>query len=235
MKKKHSAVILLALSVLVVVGCRKPESEPVPRHDSVPIQDTVPDVTIEDWVDLDLPSGLLWATRNVGADSAEDYGDYFAWGETSPKSEYNWSTYRYCNYNSTTGSVMFTMYTGNNGLNTLLPGDDAATANYGGRTPTAEEWHELITNTTSRWTIQNGVKGRRFTAANGNSIFLPAAGYRWDDGVFDTVTDGYYWSSTLFSETPFNACVLAFTSGEQDEASTYRANGHSVRAVRFAQ
>ena len=108
-----------------------------------------------EYVDLGLPSGLLWATCNVGATSPEDYGDYFAWGETQPKDTYEWSTYQYCNgsYNTLTKYCSNSSY-GYNGftdnLTTLLPEDDAATANWGGnwRMPTKEEFQELYNNTT---------------------------------------------------------------------------------------
>ena len=137
------------------------------------------------YVDLGLPSGLLWATCNVGAETAEEYGDYFAWGETQPKDYYYWSTYQYCNGSSSTltkycnnSSNGYNGYTDN--LTTLLPEDDAATANWGSdwRMPTNEEWQELYNNTTVTWTTRNGVDGRLFTASNGNSLFLPAAGFR---------------------------------------------------------
>lgn len=109
-----------------------------------------------DYVDLGLPSGLLWATCNVGADNPEDYGDYFAWAETEPKSVYNWSTYKYCDggyYYKLTKYCTRSDF-GNNGftdnLTVLLPEDDAATANWGNgwRMPTENEWRELIDNTT---------------------------------------------------------------------------------------
>ena len=137
-----------------------------------PVEITLPDE--HEYVDLGLPSGLLWATCNVGAETPEEYGDYFAWGETTPKDNYSWGTYQYGD-----GSTI-TKYTGSDGLTTLLPEDDAATANWGNdwRMPTHDEWVELYQNTTMTWTQQNGVNGRLFTADNGNSLFLPAAGYR---------------------------------------------------------
>ena len=199
------------------------------------------------YVDLGLPSGLLWATCNVGADNPEDYGDYFAWGETQPKSTYNWSTYQYSNggfYNNWGGFMPYlTKYCtdsnyGYNGfidnLTTLLPEDDAATANWGGdwRMPTKEEWQELYQNTTHTWTTQNGVNGRLFTAANGNSLFLPAAGDRWVGGLYNAGSGGYYWSSSLITDSPSNAWGLYFDSGDTDvRNSYYRGYGFSVRPV----
>ena len=193
----------------------------------------------DDWVDLGLPSGLLWATRNVGATSPEDYGDYFAWGETTPKSVYSGITYiysrdydqltKYCN-NSDYGYNGFT-----DNLTILQPGDDAATANYGGRTPTKEEWEELINNTTVTWTTQNGVNGRLFTGTNGNSLFLPAAGFREYFSLDDAGSYGYYWSSSLHTDDPDGAWDFGFDSGYQGMNGSLRYCGLSVRAVRSAR
>ena len=179
------------------------------------------------YVDLGLPSGLLWATCNVGADNPEDYGDYFAWGETTTKDTYNWSTYQYYD-----GSNL-TKYTGSDGLTTLLPEDDAATANWGvdWRMPTKEEWQELYQNTTHTWTTQNGVYGRLFTASNGNSLFLPAAGYRYGSSLNNAGSYGYYWSSSLYTGSPDYACYLYFSSGNCYLYSGYRGYGQSVRPV----
>ena len=193
-----------------------------------------------DWVDLGLPSGLLWATRNVGATSPEDYGDYFAWGETQPKEVYDWSTYIYSNgaddqltkycSNSDYGYNGFT-----DNLTILQPGDDAATANYGGRTPTKVEWQELLDNTTATWTTQNGVNGRLFTGTNGNSIFLPAAGCRWDSNIHGGGYYGYYWSSSLYPGLPFYAWEIGFGSGSLYLDAINRMCGQPVRAVRSAE
>ena len=194
------------------------------------------------YVDLGLPSGTLWATCNVGADKPEDYGDYFAWGETEPKHTYNWSTYRYCNGNydrltkycskSGYGYNGFTDY-----LTTLEPGDDAATANWGNgwRMPTMEEWQELYQNTTVTWTQQNGVNGRLFTAPNGNSLFLPAAGYRWGSGLYGVGSYGYCWSSSLITGDPYDAWYFYFDSSNISMHYYDRYRGLSVRAVRFAR
>ena len=174
--------------------------------------------TSYEYVDLGLPSGLLWATCNVGASTPEEYGHYFAWGETTPKINYSWSTYQYCNGSSNT----LTKYCNNsdygyNGftdnLTTLLPEDDAATVNWGGgwRMPTEEELQELWDNTTVTWTTQNGVGGALFTAPNGNSIFMPAAGGRLDGGLYGAGTSGSCYSSTLPYYYAYAARVFSFT------------------------
>ena len=192
-----------------------------------------------EYVDLGLPSGLLWATCNVGADTPEGYGDYFAWGETTPKDTYNWSTYQHCNGSQNT----LTKYCNNSGygyngftdnLTTLLPEDDAATANWGNgwRMPTLEEWQELYNYTSGTWTTQNGVYGWLFTAANGNSLFLPAAGYRGSSSLLNAGSYGGYWSSSLYADGPRYAWDFYFFSGASYISGHYRDIGQSVRPVR---
>ena len=195
------------------------------------------------YVDLGLPSGLLWATCNVGADTPEDYGDYFAWGETTTKDTYNWSTYQYCNGSSNTltkycsqSSYGYNGFTDN--LTTLLPEDDAATANWGNgwRMPTNEEFEELYNNTTVTWTTQNGINGRLFTASNGNSLFLPAAGYRYDSSLDFAGRYGDYWSSSLYTGYPDYAWDFYFNSGDYGMYDfDGRYVGQSVRPVRLGQ
>lgn len=193
------------------------------------------------WVDLGLPSGLLWADRNVGASSPEDYGNYYAWGETVSKEVYDWTTYaygndwhqltKYCN-DSDHGLNGFT-----DNLTTLQASDDAATVNLGGgaRTPTINEWEELLDNTTSAWTTRNGVNGRLLTAPNGKSLFLPAAGGRYGSNLNDAGEDGYYWSSALNTDYPYYAWYFSFYSSNQSMDNRNRNNGLSVRAVRASQ
>lgn len=191
------------------------------------------------WVDLGLPSGLLWADRNVGAQSSEDYGNYYAWGETAPKEIYDWNTYAYGNsYDQLTKYCNESDY-GLNGFTdnrtTIEASDDAATVNIGGgaRTPTKDEWLELIDNTTSTWTTQNGVYGCLLTASNGKSIFLPAAGCRVDSIPYDAGEFGRYWSSTLITGHPGSAWYFNFdSSGGQYMYDVMRFQGNSVRAVR---
>ena len=194
------------------------------------------------YVDLSLPSGTLWATCNVGADSPEDYGEYFAWGETQPKEYYDWDTYQYANGTSWVDPQL-TKYCndanyGNNGftdnLTTLQLSDDAARANWGGdwRMPTKAEWEELKNNTTVTWTTQNGVYGIKYTASNGNSLFLPAAGWRLDGSLHFAGGYGGYWSSSLNTDTPNYAWGIIFDSVSCDMYSgSDRGCGHSVRAV----
>ena len=193
------------------------------------------------YVDLGLPSGTLWAISNVGAEMPEAYGYYFAWGETAPKTTYNWSTYRYCNgdYHQLTKYCSNASY-GYNGftdnLTILQAGDDAATVNWGDgwRTPTYDEWDELIAYCTQTWTTRNGVNGRLFTAPNGNSLFLPAAGHRYDGGLNGVGSYGDYWSSTLDTDNPYDAWYFYFDSGGYGMSYYGRYYGRSVRPVRSA-
>ena len=205
------------------------------------------------WVDLGLPSGTRWATTNVGAENPEDYGDYYAWGETQPhysvngtdttwlngyEAGYKWTTYRYCNGSESTLTKYCSNESyGNEGftdtLTTLESIDDAATANWGAgwRMPTQEELQELYDNCTREWTEQNGVSGRLLTGPNGNSIFLPAAGYRSDSSLYNAVSGGYYWSSSL-NNYPVEAWLLYFDSGYCGMyPGNYRYYGQSFRAV----
>ncbi|MBQ9418241.1 MAG: hypothetical protein IJU19_06645, partial [Bacteroidales bacterium] len=172
----------------------------------------------------------------------EDYGNYYAWGETSPKSDYSWSNYAYCNgsYTTLTKYCNNSSY-GNGGftdaLTTLEAMDDAATQalGSGARTPTKAEWIELLNNTTATWTTRNGVNGRLFTAANGNSIFLPAAGFRSGTSLNGAGSYGDYWSSSLYECGPGRAWRFDFDSSGQGVDSYYRGDGFSVRAVRASQ
>ena len=171
-----------------------------------------------DYVDLGLPSGLKWATCNVGATTPEGYGDYFAWGETNTKSTYSLDTYT---------------YTDNKPVLDLA--DDAANANWGSawRMPTDAEWQELRDNCTWTWTTLNGINGVEVKGSNGNAIFLPAAGFRSSNDVFYTGHYGCYWSRSLDADTPNNAKFVEFQSENNDIFRNYysRVCGQSVRAV----
>ena len=204
------------------------------------------------YVDLGLPSGTLWATCNVGASSPEDYGDYFAWGETTGykdgKTTFDWSTYKWCNGNwdNLTKYCRNGSY-GNNGfhdgLKVLEPADDAAYVNWGGvwRMPSFGQFQELINSeyTTTTWTTQNGVNGRLITSKqNGNSVFLPAAGYRDGSSLVDAGSHGYYMTRNLYGSESLDASCLYFDSGyiaAFDYTSGYRCGGRSVRPVRSTE
>ena len=182
-------------------------------------------------VDLGLPSGIKWANMNLGAEAPEDHGLYFAWGETvgidiesEEERVFDWDSYKWSNGSSTTMTKYCTegihysydgrdYYFGTVDNKTELdPEDDAAYVNWGTewRMPKVEDIMELLNNTTSEWTMQNGVDGRRFTGANGNSIFLPVTGYI--DGVYlyGLTRYGHYHSASLWQDYPWSAQLLTF-------------------------
>ena len=201
------------------------------------------------FVDLGLPSGRKWASCNVGAEKPEDFGLYFAWGETqgysgitSDKGFY-WGDYKYSSGQTSSTSTSFkgvTKYNSNSSsgtvdnLTVLEQVDDAAyTSDKTCRMPTKADFEELTANTTSVWETLNGVNGRRFTSkTNGNSIFVPAAS-KCDNGSADYVgSDGYLWSSSLYESIPVYGWFLFFYSDYVSVNYDYvRCSGFTVRAV----
>ena len=181
------------------------------------------------WIDLGLPSGLKWATCNVGSNNPEDYGDYFAWGETTTTSEYTLE-------NSLTYGLSISELQSQgiiDGDYNLTPSHDAATANWGGtwRLPTKAEMEELKNNCTWEWTVQGGKNGYKVTGPNGNNIFLPAAGCRNGSSLYYAGEYGDYWSSTPYDSYSYYAWYLYFYSGVQYMNDYYRYRGLSVRPV----
>ena len=203
-----------------------------------------------EYVDLGLPSGLKWAKCNLGASKPSDYGDYYAWGETAPKAEYTWATYKwmqagksgwqyitkYTFADGQTGGIWYDSagaFIGDN-KTVLDAADDAATANLGSpwRMPTKVEIAELITKCTWTWTTQDGVEGHQVDGPNGNAIFLPAAGCHKDSGLSDAGTTGHYWSSSLDSKDCTTARGDYFISSGGSSEKYYRYYGLAVRPVR---
>ena len=178
------------------------------------------------YVDLGLPSGLLWATCNVGANEPWENGLYFSWGNVDGHAYV--SGYYFCetDYDATPGAS----------LNSNIPVNaeyDAARANLGGswRLPTKDEFYELCDNCTSEWVTQNDVNGRLFTSKiNGNSVFFPAAGGYYGTVFIGSAASGAYWSSSLHSR--FNACCLYVgCGGFTTQSYSLRFIGYTVRAV----
>ena len=209
-------------------------------------------IAIPEAIDLGLPSGIKWASCNLGASRPEEYGDYYAWGETEPyyssqdpltwkdgkKDGYSWLSYKWCkgSYKIVTKYCSDSSY-GYNGFTdtkTVLDSeDDAASVNLGGnwRMPTYDEFTELKTNCTWEWTQVNGINGRKVTGPNGNSIFLPAAGdwFMLDFKYAGSV--GTYWSSSLDAGIPYNAVDFGFNSDLVSWNNNQRYIGYSVRPV----
>lgn len=209
---------------------------------SSPIGDT------HTYVNLGLPSGTLWATCNIGANSPEEYGDYFAWGETegynSGKTNFSWDTYKWCkDFGNFTKYCTENDYGIVDNKTELDLEDDAAYVNWGPdwHMPSIEQLKELIDNdyTNSEWTSLNGVNGYKITSKiNANSIFLPAAGCRSDSSLYCAGSFGDYWSRTLYASNLFNARYLYFRSSDSRCIYTdddNRCSGQSVRPVRLSE
>lgn len=149
---------------------------------------------------VDLGLSVKWACCNVGAEEPWEFGGYYAWGETEEKSDYDWDTYKWCRCNEYNYACTITKYDSPVDNKTVLdPEDDVAHVKWGGswRMPTLEEQKELLNECTWKQIELNGVNGYRVTGPNGNSIFLPAAGYRYGAELRDRGTGGAYWSSSL--------------------------------------
>ena len=192
---------------------------------------------------IDLGLSVLWAPINIGADSPEESGDYFAWGEVEPKDIYYWSTYK---WSAGTGSNITKYATGiyndNRDYMTMLEqSDDAATFNWGEswRIPTSAEWNELCENCIWTWTSQNSVKGYKVTSKNnGNSIFLPAAGirggsYEVQSALQNVGKEGNYWSNSLNDDgyNSHTAHAISFSSNSAILSTNIRYAGLSIRPV----
>ena len=167
-----------------------------------------------DFVDLGL--SVKWATCNIGANRPEECGDYFAWGEIKEK-----SLYRQENYLLNANPV------------SLTSSEDAATVQWGNswRIPSIDEQIELINQCTWEWMSINGVNGYKVIGENGNSIFLPATGYKYNQSLCDINRIGYYWSSSLNINTPEYAFCMGFYNGEQDWNGNNRHYGQPIRPV----
>lgn len=206
--------LVMIATALVFTGCKKDQEDENNGGNGGGTSNAKPEC-----VDLGLPSGTKWATFNVGATAPHEYGNYYAWGETTTKSSYT-------EENSVTYGKRMSDISGNVTY-------DAARANWGGtwRMPTYEEMKELYNNCTLTWTTQSGVNGYKVTGPNGNSIFLPAAG-RCKGSSFDYVgEEGYYWISIPDEFDDENAYYLYFDRSYHKASSHYRYYGHTVRPV----
>ena len=184
--------LIMALACMMMVSCNPDEGG-----------DSMGNIQGHDYVDLGLPSGVKWATCNIGANAPEEYGMYFAWGETSPKNEYT-------EENSLTTGKIIKEYL----FVTSKEQYDAAAVNWGGtwRVPTRLELNELLEKCKWEWTAQNGVNGYKVVGPNGNSIFFPAAGVRQETMHLGNNMIGYYWTCTPGDpgQAPGAAHILKF-------------------------
>ena len=242
----NSALKVMAAIMMILVFAVSCKKSDVPNYggnnngENDSVVDPDENLNGHEYVDLGLPSGTLWATCNVGSDTPEGYGDYFARGEADPKGFYSWKNYKYGRFyqnryemNKYCTDSVFGLNGFVDSLTLLEPDDDLASTIWGTawRTPTIEQWEEMFQNTTSVWTTLNGVNGWHFTASNGNSLFLPAAGYYWDEEL-NAADLGVYWSVTLNVEYPYRAWSFHFNSFQCHLCgSSDRNRGQTVRAV----
>ena len=258
MNKFTKAIAAIMLMMVFTVSCNKPD-EPNNGGNNNGQNDTIVDnsgsFNGHDYIDLGLPSGTLWATCNVGAEAPEEYGDYFAWGETEPKEIYDWSTYKYAKgdydqltkycQNATYGYEGYT-----DALYVLESLDDAATVNWGDgwRMPSATEGEELLSQCSHQRDTVNGVPGLRIVGTNGNSIFMPASGAKGDflgssPESLEVGHSGYYWvnarnhafNNYMVGDYDYVANFISFPVVYSVGGWTYRSVGMSVRAVCTAQ
>jgi hypothetical protein len=225
--------LLLAIALPIVFNsCKDDKDEPLPDN--------------HEYVDLGLPSGTLWATRNVGADKPEDIGDYFAWGETTPKTTYVVENYKWGGYDSN-GEFYLSKYNDNprygaiDNKNELDPADDAASVHYPhGRMPSDEQIRELCSKCSWQWTQRNGVNGQLVTGPNGNTMFLPATGYYYgsNSSLKDVGSSGACWTRTInLNDAPNARCMFW---GDWDDrgwecGAILRTSGLTIRAVRASK
>ena len=208
-----------------------------------------------EYVDLGLPSGTLWATCNIGAENPEDYGDYFAWGETTGYNKgntlFDWENYKWCSNKDWTGMTKYTYpdnqtdgiwYSGSTFIGDnktdLDPEDDAAYVNWGSEwcMPTRDQLDELRNTSNTTWTrtTMNGKSGFKVSKKTDSNvyIFLPAAGYRYNSSLGNAGSNGYYWSRSLYTSNSSYAGCLYFNSGNVYTVDDNRYLGRSVRPVR---
>ena len=184
------------------------------------------------YVNLGLPSGTLWATCNVGASAPEGYGNYYAWGETSTKSSYSWSNYLYCSGSQSSCQDLGTHIAGTS--------YDAAKKNWGSGwvMPTLDQANELLSKCTVSLATVNGVAGLRFKGPNGNTIFFPMAGYKYDSNYSAKGTQCYIWTDTKDIVTKYAYKSMALylerssSSAKANTTAAPRRSGVIVRAVR---
>lgn len=236
-------VILILLSLVFMIGVGYSQA-PIKRKKEEKTEQTQPSATQRkreeearrkqttgsinghEWVDLGL--SVKWATCNVGASTPSDYGNYYAWGETTTKSSYTEeNSLTYGKTMSELKSLGIINTAGN-----LTMSYDAARSNWGGtwRMPTMAELDELKSKCQWLWTTQGGYGGYQVTGPNGKSIFVPAAGWRDGTSLYLAGHNGLYWSSSCYDGS-YSSYSLDFDSGGRNVCWGSRGRGFSVRSV----
>lgn len=197
---------------------------------------TCPDNKHPHIIDMGLPSGTKWACCNVGANAPEDCGGYYAWGEIEEKDYYNWETYKY--YNNSDGPTRIGRDISSvkkiSGVYEATNHYDVAHVKWGEKwyMPSKEKYKELVNYCSFTWTKVNGVNGGLFKGRNGNTIFFPAAGARWENYLFGVGTSGLYWSSIQDPAFIYDAFVLSISDNNADWSAYGNRNyGLTVRPV----
>lgn len=205
-----------------------PTDSESPNKPENPINSTIGISKGHNYVDLGL--SVKWATMNVGAESIEDYGDYYAWGEVQPKNVYGISSYKWSKNNQDS----YIKYNDTDNKTTLELSDDAASVIWGGawRIPTVDEQKELQSKCTWTWAKSKGVYGYLVTGMNGNSIFLPAGGVRIESDIHKVGEAGYYWCRSRDINYHIYAYYSSFAEEGYDSCDSYiRYFGHLIRPV----
>lgn len=183
---------------------------------------------------MDLGLNVCWATHNLGAQYAKDYGKYYAWGETSAKTIYLWFNYPYGSaYNKLTKYCSLPDFGKQDNLNLLDANDDAASMEWKGtwRMPTNADWVELLTKCQWKYIDEDNKCGYEVTGPNGHSIFMPMAGFKDSTEVYTSGINGYYWSSSLYTPEPDYAFGFYMNAASFERYHDYRYLGLSIRPV----
>ena len=204
------------------------------KQESSDQESTTGSLNGHEWVDLGLPSGTKWATCNIGASSPNEYGNYYAWGETREKNYYQYDEYDYASTDISSLKIIF-KYVGKDISGT---DKDVAHVKWGStwKMPTSAQRDELVNYCQKESSIRNGVKGCLVTGPNGNQIFFPSGGCKRGNSIFEVGEHGYFWTAS--STNGYSDKVALFVSSSYirnwDTTDSYEhwgCYGYMVRPV----